>query len=342
MEPPERLAEFEENRGKGWKEEYIAYRSHWSEWPKKQILSRYPLHVDIELSTVCNLNCPMCYTTTEEFKQRIPRKFMDINLFKKIIDEIGGRVPAIRLSLRGESTLHPKFVECVRYAKEKGIHEVSFLTNLSTMTVDFFIAVAEAGADWITVSIDGLGAQYEAIRKPLKFSDTLDKIKSMHAIKQKRQWYRPVIKVQGIWPAIRENPTAFYNIFAPITDLVAFNPLIDYLDNDENIVYEPGFSCPQLYQRLVIGSDGNVMVCSNDEKGQCIVGNVTCDSIQKIWSGGKMASIRQLHLAGHFFEMELCRFCYLPRMTIDDEIVSINGRKLVIKNYVGRSQIIGK
>ena len=46
---------------------------------------------------------------------------------------------------------------------------------------------------------------------------------------------------------------------------MAFNPLIDYLRRDQDIVYEEDFSCPQLYQRIVIGSDGKVTMCSNDE-----------------------------------------------------------------------------
>jgi hypothetical protein len=50
---------------------------------------------------------------------------MDWELYKNIVDEIGGKVPAIRLSLRGEATLPSKFVECIRYIKERGIKEVS-------------------------------------------------------------------------------------------------------------------------------------------------------------------------------------------------------------------------
>ena len=43
---------------------------------------------------------------------------MEFELFKKVIDEIAFKVPAIRLSLRGESTLNKYFTECIKYAKE--------------------------------------------------------------------------------------------------------------------------------------------------------------------------------------------------------------------------------
>ena len=71
----------------------------------------------------------MCYTTTEEFLQKVPSKYFDIDLFKKIIDEIAGKVYAVRLSYRGEATLNKNFIEALRYAKNKGIKEVSTLTH---------------------------------------------------------------------------------------------------------------------------------------------------------------------------------------------------------------------
>ncbi len=166
---------FETYKSEGWEEEYTAYRNNWSKFPKEQIVNEYPLLVDIELASLCNLKCPMCYTITDEFKEKVNAKLVDFELYKKIIDEISGKVPALRLSLRGESTLHPKFIECIKYAKDKGIKEISTLTNGSKLDLDFFEKIVNAGIDWITISVDGLNEEYEKIRKPLKFKDILEK-----------------------------------------------------------------------------------------------------------------------------------------------------------------------
>ena len=342
MEPPERIVEYERNRGFGWEAEYQRYRKNWAEFPQKHYVSEYPLQVDIELSSICNLHCPMCFTTTAEFQKKVNRTFMDMDLFYKIVDEISGKVPAVRLSLRGESTLHPAFVPCIEYCKKKGIKEVSFLTNASFLTKEYFIRISQAGADWITISLDGMGQVYESIRKPLKFNDTLEKIKDISKIKRERGWRRPVIKVQAIWPAIREDPSEYYNTFSPYVDMVAFNPLIDYLGNDEDIVYDTDFSCPQLYQRLIIGSDGNALLCTNDEKENFKLGNANKSSIYEIWHGALREKARELHLQGKFMEMDLCRKCYLPRATEENEYAFINQRRIVIKNYINRVQNIGE
>lgn len=343
MEPPEREELFEKFRSEGWEEEYRQYRTYWSEYPRRQFIADYPLLVDLELSSICNLRCPMCYTITDEFKNKVGANLMNFELFKKIIDEICGKTPAIRLSLRGESTIHPHFIEAIAYAKQRGIKEISTLTNGSRLNRDFFTHAMEAGIDWITISVDGTDAIYESIRKPLKFNETLQKIKDIKTVKQERGYNKPVIKIQAIWPAIKDNPENFFNTFAPYTDLIAFNPLIDYLGNDDDIHYEENFSCCQLYQRLVIGSDGRVMMCSNDEDGSVIIGNANDDHIYDIWHGDKLNSIRELHKQkGMYMGISACRKCYLPRCTQETEAAVVNDRAFKVINYLNRNQYIGK
>ena len=335
FETTEREELFHKHKGEGWDEEYKQYRKNWEEYPKKQFVSKYPLLVDIELASVCNLKCPMCYTISDEFKQKVNAKLMDFDLFKKIVDEIADDVPAIRLSLRGESTLHPKFIECIQYAKDKGIKEISFLTNGSKLDRENFIKMMKAGASWITVSFDGLGEEYEKIRKPLKYDEMLAKIKAIKEIKKEFGVNKPVIKIQGIWPSIKVNPEEFYNTLAPYVDSVAFNPLIDFHKSPDDKVFIDGFYCPMLYQRLVIGADGLVMMCSNDEENIHVIGDVNQERVYDIWHGDKLNKVRELHKKPcGYKELEVCRNCYLPVKTEDGEKAIVNDREIIVRNYV--------
>lgn len=343
LDTPEREALFERYRAENWEADYADYRRKWSVFPKEQIVSEYPLLVDVELASICNLKCPMCYTTKKDFKEKVKATLMDLDLFRRIIDEIGGRSPALRLSLRGEPTLHPQLVECIRYAVERGIKEVSFLSNSSLLTPEYFEKIMRAGVSWITISVDGLDETYEYIRKPLKFSDTICILSDIKAIKERFSVHKPVIKVQTIWPAIREYPERYYNTVFPYSDLIAFNPLIDYLGKDEDIVYDKNFSCPQLYQRMVVGADGLVMMCSNDEENTVIVGDANRQKIHEIWHGPRLEAMRRIHRKQMgFMEMEVCRRCYLPRQTEDSERAVVNGREIIVRNYINRRQRIGE
>ena len=68
MDTAERDLDFIKNLSAGWEREYNEYRRKWVDNAKNQILSEYPLLVDLELSSICNLKCPMCYTISKQFK----------------------------------------------------------------------------------------------------------------------------------------------------------------------------------------------------------------------------------------------------------------------------------
>jgi len=337
LDTDERELRFNQIRGAGWEEEYAAYRNNWAALPQNAIVSEYPLLVDIELSTVCNLKCPMCYTITEEFKSRVGCNFMDWSLFTRIIDEIAGHVPAIRLSLRGEPTLHPDFIKCVEYAKKKGIREISFLTNGSNLSEKSFQEIMLAGADWIIISIDGLYDTYESIRKPMTFENIFETVAMIKRIKQAHYSEKPVIKIQSIWPAIRGNPGEFYDKFLAYADLIAFNPIIDFSGSHKGakIIYEENFSCPQLYQRIIITSDGSYLMCSNDENQTEIIGNAYNETVYSAWHGENLTRIRNLHKEKDGFKnIQACRECYIPRKTVENETAVVHGRVITIKNYI--------
>lgn len=344
LDSEERSAAFSHKMALGWEEGYAQYRGDWERLPRERMVRDYPLLVDLELASSCNLKCPMCYTTTQHFKENVKRTMMDWDLFVRVIDEISGKVPAVRLSWRGESTLYKRFVEAVSYAKSKGVGEVSFLTNGSTLDLPFFIRLVEAGADWITVSFDGLEEEYNRIRSPLKYEETLNKLRAAMEYKAQHGLARPLIKVQGVWPAIRKDPQSYYETLKQVSDLVAFNPLIDYLGNDdeEMIVYEENFSCPQLYQRLTISSTGLVVMCSNDEYGEEILGDIRHQTVHAVWNGDKIKRIREIHGKNYGFKLiPKCKLCYYPRKNEVTEEVVVDQRRILIKNYINRAQTVG-
>ena len=334
LETPEREAAFEKNRGAGVEDAYAENRQLWSEYAKKQHVSDYPLHVDIELASICNLRCPMCYTITEEFKQKVNAKLMDYDLFTKVVDECAaGGVYSIRLSFRGESFLHKRIVDCVRYAKSKGIKEVSTLTNGLKLDEDMFREMMEAGIDWITISFDGLGKTYEEIRRPAEYARAVEKIANYAKIKREAGRVKPVIKIQSILPAIEKDPQAFYDVFAPISDMVSSNPLIDFMQSKRDMPKIENFSCPQIYQRLVVGADGQCMMCTNDEEGKVIVGNANTQSIHDIWHGEEMTRVRAIHKrCMGAVEINACAGCYLP-LKIYEDAVKVGERAVIAEKY---------
>jgi len=102
------------------------------------------------------------------------------------------------------------------------------------------------------------------------------------------------------------------------------------------------YSCPQLYQRLVIGSDGRVMMCANDEDTKLAIGDANKQTIREIWHSNKLNQIREIHANdGEYKKLPHCKECYYPRKTEITETAIVDGRKISISNYINRSQDIG-
>ena len=334
-------------RGQGHLPRYLFNRLVWHFYPRFHILTDFPEHVDLELSAACNMQCPMCYTITPEFKNQVKKLLMERPLWQKIVRECaGGNVFSLRLSLRGEPTLHQDFVEVVRYAKNLGIKEVSTLTNALRLTPEMFAELVDAGLDWLTISADGVGETYERIRRPARFADLLEKLRAFKKIKRSKGSLKPVIKVQTVWPAIQDDPQVYYDTFRPLVDQVSCNQLIDYLWKDlekGSIQYKPDFDCHVLYQRLTIGADGRAMLCVYDELCHDQNGDLNEESIHDVWHGPALTRARRLHrqhvAVSHY---ESCRRCPLPRAKEVIGSVKLEGREIWIDQLVGRVQEVGK
>jgi len=70
LDTDERILEFSEKLSKGWEDDYKEYRNLWNTLPQQRVLRDYPVLVDMELSSACDLKCPMCYTISPEFRKR--------------------------------------------------------------------------------------------------------------------------------------------------------------------------------------------------------------------------------------------------------------------------------
>lgn len=334
---------FHWNRGKGHRLRYLWNRVRWHLYPRLRLAGSYPDHVDLELSSSCNMKCPMCYTVSDAFRKSVPHRNLDYALFCKIVDELAiHQVYSIRLSWRGEPTLNPHFIDCVRYAKRKGIREVDSLTNGLRLTVEMFRELVDLQMDWLTISFDGVGPTYEQIRAPARFQEMADKIRTFSEIKKQKKSVKPVVRIQGVWPAIADNPKAYFDTFEPIADEVSVNTLLDYLHRDEKISYIKNFVCPVPFQRLVIGSDGRAFMCINDELGRQPVGDARTQSVYEIWNGKPLWEVRNVHKQSKGCETYApCRDCYQPRVTVK-RAYRMGERVIVLDELAGRPQAIGQ
>ena len=104
------------------------YRRKWDENPRNLVYGEFPLHIDIEVTSCCNLKCPFCATTFRI--KEIDRGLISFEAVKKIIDEgVANGMYGVKFNIRGEPLLHPQIYDFIKYAKNKGLIDVYFNTN---------------------------------------------------------------------------------------------------------------------------------------------------------------------------------------------------------------------
>ena len=126
---------------KNLKDRFLQYRKGWRNIPavaiKKKLFGKkfqklffYPLCVDLEVASVCDLACPHCY------RQYIatPDKLMSRDLAFNLIEQIGQlNVPSMKFNWRGEPLLNRDLPKIIDYAKKNGVLETIINTNATLL-----------------------------------------------------------------------------------------------------------------------------------------------------------------------------------------------------------------
>lgn len=295
------------------------YRQKWSFCEAREILTVFPLHLDIELTSQCNLRCKMCWQNGLLKDEK--RGLMEESIFRKIIDEgLQHGLQAIKLQSRGESTLHPKIASFVKYAKDAGVRDVQLTTNgmvfwkkqkrledLLASGIDKLIFSIDSEHDESALEIYGVDKApnvREIVKTAIKLRTSLGK-------------RLPEFRIQASFSPSQSKE----DVLAELLD--------EFSDADEILaskIWSPDFSlesipdlrnrfellaCPFLWTRLVVFWDGSVTLCCRDYNNAHHLGNVSLQSIQDIWLGEKMMTLRHAHLDGIRHQVPVCRNCEL-------------------------------
>jgi radical SAM protein with 4Fe4S-binding SPASM domain len=245
---------------------------------------------------------------------------MDYDLFKKGVDECAENgLYSIRLSWRGESTLNPRLLDMIAYARKAGIKEISFLSNGSALTKEFNMGLIKSGLDYITISVDALRSNYNKLRAPLDYDQTLQNIKLLYTLKEKYGKGFPKIKVQGIYEYFKGKVKTYYTNLMPFTDNISFNVKHDYelrnVDQDDNLF------CPYLWQRITVTASGMIPLCISDWDLDIKIGDLNKNTIKEVWNGRKMQTLRKQHLANQRLKLKPCQKCYRTKTATINEVL---------------------
>jgi len=302
--------------------EYWEYRKKWSDIPKAMQVTDFPIHLDIETTSYCNLECVMCPRTVQAnekidyFGENDNVEF-PMDEYKRIIDEgAENGLCSLKLQYLGEPLADSKILERVKYAKDKGIMDVMFNTNATLLTEEMSHKLLEAGIDDLFFSVDSIiPEKFNKIRIGADYNQVVDNIKNFMRIKQEEKYDHVQTRVSMVlFPGTKtEEIEAYKNFWIPIVGTVGFIEWVNHTTaHGEYEEYNPDFVCAQPFQRMFIMYNGTCTPCCLDAKREYSLGNIHEHTVKEIWHGEELTRMREYQKHGRYREIEICRKCLAP------------------------------
>lgn len=273
----------------------------------------FPQTVLVETTAYCNIKCVQC--ANAELKRK--KGFMDMRLYKKIVDEIAERAPDTKfwLAFYGEPLLAKyKVYYMLDYAKKKGLTDTYLNTNGMLLTDEIADMLIDAGLDHLIVGIDGFSAEvFESIRCGAQRDTVYDNVLRLAQKLRERGIVKPRIEVQFIVMDTNEHELEQYRHFwASHGVAVKIRGRVTWTgrrSSEGNINNQGRLPCGWGIGICPITWDGEIVACGADCDAEYPFGNITEQSIYEIWNGKKKEFVEN-HLNYRFdFLPALCKNC---------------------------------
>jgi len=306
-------------------ERYREYRRKWDEHPRRRYPGEFPLHLDLDTTNACNLKCVMCPRT--HFIKTHNRKwapngrigFMDFDLFRRLVDQAAAEgAYSIKMNYLGEPLLHPRVVNQIRYAHDRGL-EVMMNTNATLLNEIMSHRILEAGLDDIFFSVDSpYPEEYERIRVGADFHQVIGNISNFIRIKDRLGYRHVQTRVSMVLDWIHRNDRKIITDYRSLFNGLGVDEIGFGLPTDMNTDYwtshgrVPGFVCRDIYSRMFVFWDGLIGPCCGEWERGYILGDARSDRLKDVWTGERYRTLREAHEQGHYERIPICRACSVP------------------------------
>lgn len=260
----------------------------------------YPRSVRFEVSSRCNLKCPMC---PQPIKMTRPRQLLDIDLYKRVLER-NPHIEEVDLFNWGEPLLHPRLNEFISYATEREIFS-RLVTNAVLLDRERSESLLAAGLKAIIFSLDNTETHYQQIRGT-SYARTLEHVSFF--VDSARKIGRPIHI--GINMTRSSHNQADLSAAAQKFTTLGVNRIDIHDCQEYNQEYRRTCRCIEPYRYLVILSDGRVTPCCVDYDGLLSFGSVLDDPALGTLFNNKVIQLIRQALRRPQTMPTLCAHCH--------------------------------
>ncbi len=264
------------------------------------ITKKYPNIKNFEITSFCNLDCPICV------QKKWERQHLSIELLYTILEKNKDifNNQAIWLHYRGEPLLHPQLIEIIKVFDFYNIR-TRFSTNGILLNEELINRLLETSLEGLVISVI---SNDEDIYRKLRGKNMLQQVKTnvINLIKSHGEKKSKMkIQVMGLnYGQEQLELQQFVNYYLQLGVEVAIHKFSNRINQSrytpENFSIknqEERLPCKWLYNDMIILSDGSITTCYFDLGSKLILGNLrNFDySITEMWNSQIYNKIRDEH-----------------------------------------------
>jgi len=277
----------------------------------------FPLAFEIQTASYCNAKCMIC--PHREVSKNLPNGIMEMDLFKKIIDQIDNPWGVkIIPYFNNEPFLDSLFIDRLNYIAEKCPEaEIEISSNVSLLNAKMQKKLIGIDIRDLRLSVFGFTKEsHHSVMPGLDWNIVEKNLWLLAENKELRQSIGQVSIVMIDYSGIKKEDIELAKSFCK-KHFIKFE-LWGFFDRGKNVkdysndVYRDSVvGCEQRRQqeRMHIIFDGRVVLCCMDWKLEYVLGNLNQQSIKEVWDSNEYQKIRKdIHDNN---ALELCKKCKL-------------------------------
>jgi len=266
--------------------------------------------VFIELTNHCNCQCKSC---PQSIGLSRPKGYMNLGLFKEVVDQAWDISSTINFSFFGEPTLHPQFSQCLKYLQQRPINKsIIIFSNFLNVTQKIMNEIIAINPSKVHISINAATPEtYNNIRSGKFCVDLNGKIHTNNIFEilcnKVENWFEtpnhPMTRHEFVVASYSIHELkAFVQRWLPFlrnNDEILTKAILSYGGTMLNDPFLIKSQCQMWgsHNYLVVDWQGNVSPCFLDNDMKLIIGSILQNSLKDIQNGLIRKNIKKQSLA---------------------------------------------
>ncbi len=299
------------------------YLNHLEYLLGRTTLRSYPTRLVIEPANACTLRCPYCLTGAGEIGR--PRALMTLDLYARLLDELGDHLFEIEMFQWGEPLLNPHVYPMIEAASARGIAtfiNTSFMAPFDRVRAERLVT---GGLTQLTVSVDGADQKsYEQYRVRGNLERVQHNCRLVADAKRRLGRTGPRLYLEfHVFPHNVDDVDGMRAMARELgAELRFFKGVVPGPDWDaagrfDYCAVPVPLPCIFLWGTAVVSTDGGVLACRGgfdaaDDMGRLAVhpGQLASVRFRDIWNGPRFRSARRFYHRRDGTAEERAQMCF--------------------------------